>query len=675
MVSQLTITSRTKASPVGFTQTYRNGVPTLAQPRPGARKPGTTLVVENLFYNVPHRLQAYQKRESDEYSRISQIVQFYAIRYPHCGFCLERRHHQKGTLVDVNTSQIPQVQALAEKKRNGVEISSGDLVTATKAVMAHVLEPNLEVHLSHLESSKPPNDNEFTYQAEIYFTLPTYSTKKSQFILFLNNRLIDLPVLKRSLEDVYSDFSKEHNAIMVVAVTVPGSQVDVNVHPSKRQVALMYQEELCSALACHLKGKLHEVGQSFASQSVAPLNPYVKKRKAVAALPPEAGEEEDTTRKRPVPPKKLPPSQLVRTSKAAQAGALEPFLVSTQPTSSTQESTDQESTTNTPQSNDGVQISHKPECGMASLDLAQPGAFAVRCTCASSDNATPEPTVLVKKPVSRPKRVIPTICSYSSIGSLRRRINKNLDQSLVKDLRDACFVGVVSHFRSLIQCGERLVMIHHQQLAEELFYQLALARFGGATVAKLGDGGAGGIDIETIIAQSLQLEDELGNLSGEGSAKDDLRTLEARTHMLESSETNQQMAQQATMCLVDHAAMLDEYFGIRIETEDDRVLLTGLPVLLDGHSPEPHGLAIFLLRLATRVEWTEERHCFQGVCRELGGYYALLPTTQDALETFVKHTLFPALSYLLLPPERFQKDGYFTTMTKLSTLYKVFERC
>jgi DNA mismatch repair protein MLH1 len=219
-------------------------------------------------------------------------------------------------------------------------------------------------------------------------------------------------------------------------------------------------------------------------------------------------------------------------------------------------------------------------------------------------------------------------------------------------------------------------MIHHQQLAEELFYQLALARFGGATMARLGNGDSGGIDVEAIIAQSLQIEDDLMEVLSEESAQQSLHSLEeTRKHLLEPSETNLRMAQQATMCLVDHAGMLDEYFSIRIAKDVDRVRVMGLPVLLDGHCPEPHGLAIFLLRLATRVDWEEERSCFHGVCRELGKYFALLPTTPDALETYVKHALFPALSYLLLPPERFQKDGHFKTMTKLSTLYKVFERC
>jgi DNA mismatch repair protein MLH1 len=93
-------------------------------------------------------------------------------------------------------------------------------------------------------------------------------------------------------------------------------------------------------------------------------------------------------------------------------------------------------------------------------------------------------------------------------------------------------------------------------------------------------------------------------------------------------------------------------------------------------------LPIFLLRLATQVDWTREKHCFHGVCKELGNYYAMLPNGSSSggggggeLNSYVQHHLFPALSYLMLPSKNLAKNGHVTTMTKLSTLYKVFERC
>ena len=132
-------------------------------------------------------------------------------------------------------------------------------------------------------------------------------------------------------------------------------------------------------------------------------------------------------------------------------------------------------------------------------------------------------------------------------------------------------------------------------------------------------------------------------------------------------------------------------------------MLTGLPILLDGHSPSPHALPLFLLRLATEVVWTEERPCFEGICTELGSYYAEIPTAHkdkedkddykkspasqeeetdesmnlidEGSKKHVQHTLFPALKFTLIPPKEFALDGSFCKLALLSKLYKVFECC
>ena len=209
-------------------------------------------------------------------------------------------------------------------------------------------------------------------------------------------------------------------------------------------------------------------------------------------------------------------------------------------------------------------------------------------------------------------------------------------------------------------------MINHVELAKRLFYQLALARFAEPITAQLGDSG---VDIQSLIGETLQVEDQLAQDGTEGS-----QVLKEETGIVDVSQNNLQLAEQATSCLVDNAEMMNEYYGISIITDrNDKAILKGLPVLLDGHSPEPHGLGIFLLRLATQVDWSEEKPCFQGICRELGNYYSSLPT--DDYQSYVQHTLFPAISYLLVPPEHFLEDGNITVMTRLSTLYRVFERC
>ena len=378
--------------------------------------------------------------------------------------------------------------------------------------------------------------------------------------------------------------------------------------------------------------------------------------------------------------KKTPPSQLIRTSGATPVGAIEPFLI-TQSKLSSKTSVDD--------NNKEVTI-HKEDCPLSqsltqtSFDLSQPGAFAQalslqRCNCFPSNSSL----LLPKKPPIRLKRVIPTTCHYDSISELRKRINKHRSPTLTKQLRDAYFVGVLSHQRSLIQCGEDLVMIHHQELARHLFYQLALAHFSGVKMAQLG----GHIHVPSIIAQALEVEDQLVLLEEEND--DESKSLLHSSEMLHVNPTNQKLARDAATCLLDHADMLEEYFGIRIEQQQykhqnqqdgdderlDDIFLTGLPILLEGHSPEPYGLPIFLLRLATQVDWAEELPCFEGICRELGMYYAMVPSETNQQSAYIRHTLFPAISFLLNPLQEMQGNGSFSVITRLSTLYKVFERC
>jgi DNA mismatch repair protein MLH1 len=114
--------------------------------------------------------------------------------------------------------------------------------------------------------------------------------------------------------------------------------------------------------------------------------------------------------------------------------------------------------------------------------------------------------------------------------------------------------------------------------------------------------------------------------------------------------------------LIQNKDMLLKYFAIRID--DETGSLTGLPILLDGHAPGPARLPLFLLRLATCVDYQQELACFDGVCRELGIYYGSV-SSSSAKE------LFPAIRSLLQPPHEIELQP----MTSLKECYKVFERC
>lgn len=59
--------------------------------------------------------------------------------------------------------------------------------------------------------------------------------------------------------------------------------------------------------------------------------------------------------------------------------------------------------------------------------------------------------------------------------------------------------------------------------------------------------------------------------------------------------------------LLQHAAMLGEYFGIVIGDDGG---LAALPQLIDGYVPQMARLPAFLLHMARDVEWHQEKPCF-----------------------------------------------------------------
>ncbi len=580
----------------------------------------------------------------------------------------------------------------------------------------------------------------FAYKAYGLITNGSYCVPKSSsaFLLFINNRLVESATLKRAMENVYLEtLPKGAKPFIYLSLDLPGPHLDVNVHPTKREVAFLHEDILYDALAKATRDLLRctKTSRTFYTQTLIPIdggnireknmrmgeqNSSQKKqniedeRDAMESSDKSYSDEDDTStndgnssKKRSTsdkgaeedtPPdvylakkkkRAYDPKTLVRTDAGTQQGALEPFLVPTQPSQSTQYTQEERAESASNNENGSFVQLHAPGCIYASsatakVDMSIPGAFASICRC-QVERADLLPTRTFT-PIVKPKKIIPTDCTYESIKALRSDIPSRANGEMTTKLRDAVFVGCINRHRSLIQCGIELLMINHYELSRELFYQLAVLRFGGFQMASLGNNGA---DVKVLIEQALQFEDLVKSSVPIDKNQEGTE--------LSVDETNNELAKQATTCLKENAEMLGEYFSIRFEVKNGALMLTGLPILLEGHSPSPHFLPGFLTRLATEVDFEEERPCFEGICTELGTYYAEIPHPEhqpisveggtkpeqkkplelidDQGKKFVQHTLFPALRFLLVLPKEFGKDGSFSKLALLSKLYKVFERC
>lgn len=744
MVSKLQIIARTSSAASGHTMTYIDGKPIQATPVPRARQVGTTITVQDLFYNLPQR-----RPSRDDFQQILGVAQKYAVQYASRGVgvvcekqaatesAAKRQSSSITATTDLNTAMGLVMTIKASTLHDENDINFKDLqIRATKQVIAMIYGSALESHLQYFECRGESSDEAATtsagksqqeeehqidapylYKCRGAIVLPSYSlttTKKErpQFILFINQRLVDSRPIQRAMEDVYAQFSASKPPLLFLSIEVPPTTVDVNVHPNKRECALLNLDAIIQSLAARLHRVMQDAGQSFVmehpttkKQPVAVNNPYNSNNKRRKSDPNEnenmSQQQQSLTIGMSQQPlslsqKSVPSSKKVRTSRATQSGALEPFLVRKEPLSRTSASTrntqlsqDSSLAAASPTQQDLSQDSaasesslssatvvHRPGCPLLvattvdtagnDVDLTQPGAFATissQCTCNTIGEATAGAANVIRVPrqaLSRPKRVRPNECKYDSIRSLRKSVQTQTDQDVLAKLRKAYFVGVVSVHRSLVQVGEELVLLNHDEAAQELFYQLALNHFpGGATVANLGP-----IDIHTVVAHCLQMEESLQSSKS--------RPISCQ---LKISDTSSVQAEQAAACLLQQAPMLKEYFSIIIEKDQqERIMLRGLPVLLESYCPSPHALPLFLLRLATEVCWTDEKPCFHDVCKELGRFYASIPT-DDHLASHVRHTLFPALTSILQPRQSLVAKQDFVPVTKLSKLYRIFERC
>ncbi|KAA6425958.1 MAG: DNA mismatch repair Mlh1-like [Trebouxia sp. A1-2] len=195
-VAHLTVTTMTKTAPHGFRVTYRDGEMDAAGPKPCASVQGTTLLVEDLFYNVNTRKQAL-KSSSDEFSRILDVVGR-AVYGPAVARCL-----------------LPFKQHMG----SGAESPSAE------------------------DAEKP------CFVAEGFVSNADFNGKKTMLVLFINGRPVDCSPLKRALEATYAAIlPKAAKPWIFLDLVMPGSHVDVNLHPTKREVGFLHQDELLEAI-------------------------------------------------------------------------------------------------------------------------------------------------------------------------------------------------------------------------------------------------------------------------------------------------------------------------------------------------------------------------------------------------------------------------------------------
>lgn len=178
---------------------------------------GTDITVERLFYNVPVR-RKFLKSEATESAHITHCVRLYALAYPQVHFELK----QDGRLMFAS----PKSATLAERVN----------ALWTKRDLLQWL---------------PLQTSQGTWKLSGVISPPRFGQATAQTLyFFLNQRPISHPNLVRALREAYRGFlpDKQYPSAFLF-LEIPGTDVDFNVHPTKREVRFKQDAQVCAFVA------------------------------------------------------------------------------------------------------------------------------------------------------------------------------------------------------------------------------------------------------------------------------------------------------------------------------------------------------------------------------------------------------------------------------------------
>jgi DNA mismatch repair protein MutL len=200
-VSQFLISSRTPAAPEGARLVVDGGV--LGPLQPDGRAPGTTVEVRRLFFNTPARLK-FLKADVTESGKVVADLSRLALAHPRVGFALG---------VDGRSSLDLAPAAPAERL---AQLWGRSL--AEQALPVDLTEEGLRVH----GWCAPPQLSR--------------GNRGAQW-LYVNGRPVEHRQLGYHLAQAYGSLMPHgRHAVAALFLELPPEQVDVNVHPAKREV-------------------------------------------------------------------------------------------------------------------------------------------------------------------------------------------------------------------------------------------------------------------------------------------------------------------------------------------------------------------------------------------------------------------------------------------------------
>ncbi|KAK5002114.1 hypothetical protein LTR28_011815, partial [Elasticomyces elasticus] len=248
-IAHLTVTTKTQDSSCAWKAHYAGSKLTPAKPgqsadpKPCAGRQGTQITVEDLFYNVPTRRRAFRSA-SEEYAKILDLVGRYAVHCSGVAFsCKKQGDSSSGLSVTSNASTIDRIRILHNSA------VANELVEFTAA------------------------NERWGFKSDGYISNANYSVKRTVLLLFINHRSVESSAIKKAVEHTYASFlPKGGHPFIYLSLEIDPARVDVNVHPTKREVNFLNEEEIIEVICEEIRDSLAKIDTSrtFLTQSLLP---------------------------------------------------------------------------------------------------------------------------------------------------------------------------------------------------------------------------------------------------------------------------------------------------------------------------------------------------------------------------------------------------------------------
>lgn len=352
------------------------------------------------------------------------------------------------------------------------------------------------------------SDDRWGFKAEGYATNANYHIKKTTLLLFINHRCVESSNIKKAIEQTYAAFlPKNGHPFVYLSLEIDPQRIDVNVHPTKREVNFLNEDDIIQAICEHIRSKLAAVDQSrtFMTQTLLPGADWA------ASAQDEAGDNAAT-------------HSTTRAS-SRRITRHENTLVRTD-----------------------TNLRKITSMFAPAASSSQANEDSLTSSMTASDTQPPE--TLNYEIVDRER----TPCRLASVRELRSDVRDEMHHELTEVFATHAFVGIVDERRRLasIQGGLKLYLIDYGRVCFEYLYQVALTDFGNFGIIQFSPT----LDLRAVLRVAAENEKKQ---ESSASAKGDAD--------LDVDKVVEMVSEQ----LIERREMLLEYFSLEISPAGELV--------------------------------------------------------------------------------------------------------